>query len=82
MAILRKSQNSLLHDEQNSDFLFLFLMLADKTRSQVEYMYAATLVNFIPDKWCTARVISAPLNVDGAFVQQSYDGRCNACESE
>ena len=55
-------------------------MLADKTRSQVEY--AAILVNFIPDKRCTARVISAPLNVDGAFVQQSYDGRCNACESE
>ena len=57
-------------------------MLADKTRSQVEYMYAAMHVNFIPDKWCTARVISAPLNVDGAFVKQSYDGRCNACESE
>ena len=40
------------------------------------------LVNFIPDKRCTARMITASLNVDGALVQQSYDGRCNACESE
>ena len=40
------------------------------------------LENRLPDKRGAAGIIASPLNVDGAVVQQSYDGRCDAREAE